>query len=217
MGHPGECRALLEALRAHYVVYRFAFSGHAGNPPDEPWSLDALVEDLQRFITANELENPAILGYSLGGYVALRALVNDRIACSQLFTIGTKWHWDAAVSDGEIAKLDADRIAEKAPQVAALWETVHAPADWKVMLAYARRFVETMPGEGFSSKQLREVSMPVHIAVGDADRFVTRDESEAIARQLPNAHFAFIADTPHPIERLNIEAYFRAIGLPLPV
>lgn len=207
LGHQDECLPLLEALSAKYEVFRFNFSGHGGDPLREEWSVELFAADLRAFIKANAIENPVILGYSLGGYVALYAILNLHIPCKKLYTIGTKWFWDEAVSAGEVAKLNADKIAEKVPQLAEKWSVIHAPNDWRKLLDFCKAFIVKMPAVAFSQAQLNSVQVPVVVSVGDMDKFVTSEESVQVANSLPFGNYNVIPDTPHPIEKLNIAGF----------
>lgn len=43
------------------------------------------------------------------------------------------------------------------------------------------------------------------IGVGDSDNMVTREETQHIAKMIPNAEFYLLENTIHPIDKLNIE------------
>ncbi len=207
IGHQDECLPLLDTLSAKYEVFRFNFSGHGGNPLREEWSIELFAADLRAFIKENAIENPVILGYSLGGYVALYAILHFQIPCEKLYTIGTKWFWDEAICAGEVAKLNAEKIAEKVPQLAEKWAAIHAPNDWRTLLDYCKAFILKMPAVAFTQEQLSRVQVPVVISVGDMDKFVTLEESVHIANSLLQGECYTIPETPHPIEKLNIDGF----------
>lgn len=62
----------LEAFSDEYTAVAYDLRGHGRtvNPHDRPYSIGQLVEDLDAFITALDLDQPVLCGVSMGGMVA---------------------------------------------------------------------------------------------------------------------------------------------------
>jgi pimeloyl-[acyl-carrier protein] methyl ester esterase len=79
--------SLASRLAASHRVLRPDLRGHGRSTPG-PFSLEALVDDLVALLDAHRLERAALLGWSLGGQVALAAAPRLRGRLSALVLIG---------------------------------------------------------------------------------------------------------------------------------
>lgn len=62
---------ITEVLEKEYEVHAFTFAGFGEVPPIKfPW-LPRIKEDIEAYITENDLENPVVIGHSLGGTLGL--------------------------------------------------------------------------------------------------------------------------------------------------
>jgi len=68
--HGGLFAPLLPALARHHRVHVVDLPGHGHSDPIEPWTVDAIVAALARAF-ADEPEPLAMMGWSLGGVIAL--------------------------------------------------------------------------------------------------------------------------------------------------
>ena len=63
---------VIDALQEHYHLYQVDLRGHGDSgKPETGYALDAFVADLDAILSALELEQPRILGHSLGAVIAL--------------------------------------------------------------------------------------------------------------------------------------------------
>ena len=96
--HGGLFAPLLPALARHHRVHVVDLPGHGHSDPIEPWTVDAIVAALVRAF-ADEPEPLAVMGWSLGGVIALHwALAQPRrirklalVATSPRFVAGDAW------------------------------------------------------------------------------------------------------------------------------
>lgn len=65
-----------QLAQAGYRVYALDSRGQGSNPPLEEYHYHDMATDLREFITAKELKQPAVFGWSDGGIVALMTEVN---------------------------------------------------------------------------------------------------------------------------------------------
>jgi len=66
-GHAHSWDAFAEAMQPRYHVYALDQRGHGDSAWTDDYSADAMVEDVQRFVTALGLKKFALLGLSMGG------------------------------------------------------------------------------------------------------------------------------------------------------
>jgi esterase len=55
----------------HYRVFTVDQRNHGQSPHDDGFSYPLMVEDLREFIDTHQLENPIVIGHSMGGKVAM--------------------------------------------------------------------------------------------------------------------------------------------------
>jgi pimeloyl-ACP methyl ester carboxylesterase len=202
----------LEPLRKHLQkqklnVLSFNFFGHGGEPfHDEGFGIKIFCWQLQNFIRANELQKPAVFGYSMGGYVALRLAYKFPDLLGDIITLGTKFDWTPETARKEAAMLDAVKIETKVPAFAESLKDLHGANDWKELLAKTAEMLKALGKEPLlTEKEFAEIENKVTICLGDHDNMVNREESESAAGALPNGKFMLLENTPHPIEKVKPE------------
>lgn len=185
----------------------FNFFGHGGEPfHDEGFGIKIFSWQLQNFIRANNLQKPAVFGYSMGGYVALRLAYKYPHFLGDIITLGTKFNWTPESAKKEASMLNPDKIEEKVPAFADSLKQQHAPNNWRELLANTVDMMKTLGKEPLlTEKELAGIKNKVTVCLGDKDNMVTREESEAAAKALANGKFVLLENTPHPIEKVDAE------------
>jgi pimeloyl-ACP methyl ester carboxylesterase len=203
LGSIAQFNALKAKLSSHFNVYGFTFSGHGGVARQAEFSVPQFVQELNTYIKANALEKPAIFGYSMGGYVALRASA-EGLEFSAIVTLGTKLHWSPEGAAVEIQQLQPDLIEEKVPAFAAQQAALHAPLDWKTVMRDTADLMIALGNKPLlDTTQFARISCPVHCLRGDKDRMVGPGECAWAVAHIPDARYTELTDTPHPIERVD--------------
>lgn len=172
--------------------------GH-GARPDAPYTLDAFAD------TAREAlgDGGDLIGYSLGGYVALATAIACPDAVRRVVTIATKLAWTPAVAAAEAGRLDPDRLAAKAPAFVAALDALHTGSSAAVL----RRTAAFLLGLGDAPPlALERVRCPVLVVVGEVDNLVTLAECEDAVRRLPDGRLAVLPGTGHQYERMDSAA-----------
>ena len=114
------------------------FSGHGGRAfLGAPFSIKLFSEDVLNFMEENKIERANVLGYSMGGYVALNLARHFPGKLLKIITLATKFHWDEATAAREIQMLNPDKIEMKVPGFAEILKNRHSPNDWKEVLRQA--------------------------------------------------------------------------------
>ncbi len=201
----------LELLRRELMsngreVYVLNFSGHGGKPfSQQGFGIDVFANDVISFMDENEIRKADIFGYSMGGYVAIWMAHRFPGRVEKIITLGTKFDWDPASAQKEVAKMNADKIVEKIPAFARILETRHAPNDWKELLGRTKDMMLSLGEKPMITQELaKKLSNRILILLGDLDDMADRAFSQTIASEFPNGKFKLLIDTPHPIEKVNI-------------
>jgi esterase len=103
-------------LGAHYKVYSVDLRNHGQSPHSDEFDYVSMVQDLSEFINTNQIQNPVLIGHSMGGKAAMNfALANqDMLSKLIVFDIAPK-SYDLehyAIAEG-LKAIPVDRIASR--------------------------------------------------------------------------------------------------------
>jgi pimeloyl-ACP methyl ester carboxylesterase len=163
--------------------------------------MDSLAQQL---ITGMQDEKALVVGYSMGGYVALTAAAIEPELFEGVMTLGTKFDWSADTLEKELKQLRPDKIREKVPQLAKILEERHGAAWPQQAEATANMMLHLSARYRDIESTWTGMQKPVRLMLGDQDKMVTLEETNRVWTILPNAIVKVIANTPHPIERVDI-------------
>jgi pimeloyl-ACP methyl ester carboxylesterase len=188
-------------------VFVFDFPGHGGKEiPKEKFSMKLFAESVLEFLDQNKIEKIDFFGYSMGGYVALYLARHYPERVGRIFTLGTKLRWTEDIATKEVKLLDPEKISEKIPAFAKSLQERHSPEDWKMVL---KKTAEMMIALGknpeLSDTDFKKVENKILLTLGDRDNMVTSEETMQVCTMLPNGSFEIIAETPHPIEQVDVK------------
>lgn len=205
IGAADQLETLANELKEQYDVRVLNFSGHGGSENGKPFGIANFADEVLAYMDKEGLQQVSIFGYSMGGYVALYLAKQHPDRVAHIVTLATKFHWDEATAAKEAQMLDAEKIAAKVPAFAAALEKRHAPNDWKQVLAQTKDMLTAMGNNNpLSLDDYKEIVQPVSVCIGDRDKMVTLDETVAVYKTLPNAQFAVVPNTHHPIEQAQL-------------
>ncbi len=206
IGARDQLEPLADSLKDKYIVHSFNFSGHGGTPFQESsFSIPYFANNVLGYLQQNNIEEVAIFGYSMGGYVAMYLARYYPQIISKIITLATRFYWDKTVAEKEIKMLDANTILEKVPTFAKQLEKRHLPNDWKTVLEKTKEMLLQL-GRNNTLKpgDYADISIPCLLLLGDKDKMITLDETVAVQQALPNAEFKLLPDIVHPIEQVDI-------------
>jgi pimeloyl-ACP methyl ester carboxylesterase len=205
LGHSGHFDALAEKLSPHFKVHTFDFIGHGASPlSDEPLTIDTYVQQLQAYCDRMQLQQPYIFGYSMGGYVALCYAARNPGGIGSVLTLATKFAWTPEGAAREAQMLQPDKIMEKVPQFAQQLAAMHGSEKWRLLLPEVAHLMQKLGDRPLlQATELQAISAPVQLMVGDRDAMVTLEETKETAKLLPNARWAVLPGTKHPLEQVR--------------
>ncbi|MBS1661635.1 MAG: alpha/beta fold hydrolase [Bacteroidetes bacterium] len=205
LGASDQLRKLAAELEQDYTVHLLDFSGHGAQPfPDQPWSIPLFADEVLAYMDKNKLPQVSIFGYSMGGYVGLYLARHRGERIHQLAALATKFHWDPETALKETQKMNPKKVLEKVPTFAQALEQRHQQKDWKEVL---KRTADLMTSLGenppLTPEDYTATTTPTLVLLGDRDRMVSLEETVAAYQGLPNAQFAVLPATSHPIEQVD--------------
>ena len=205
IGAAVQLKPLGELLAEQFNVHTLNFEGHGGRAINGNYAIDRFVTNLIDFLDENNLKKVSIFGYSMGGYVALKAAASFPERIEAIVTMGTKFQWDPETANKEVRMLKPEKIEEKVPQFARQLQMLHSPLDWKeVLKGTAQMMMDLGNGAGLKDEEIQSVDIPVLIGIGEKDQMVSIDESKRIAELLPKGKLMVFETFEHPIDKVDL-------------
>lgn len=207
IGAKDQMQPLAECCSPAFMVHMFNFSGHGGGPmPADAFSFPLFATEVLDYLDRHQISSVNIFGYSMGGYVAMYLAKHFPGRVQKVMTLATKFYWDEKIAEKEINMLNANFISETLPIFARQLAQRHAPNDWKQVLDKTKIMLLDLGRTNcLELKDYGGIQTPCLLMLGDKDKMVTKEETEAVYKALPNASMHILPDTSHPIERINLD------------
>ena len=144
---------------------------HGRSPAaDRPMRFETMADDIAALIRSLGLERAAIMGFSLGGAVALRTAIQHPEVVERLVLVSTVfkrtgWYPEMRASMDAMGPETADFLMQS-PMYQAYQQLAPRVEDWPVLV---RQLVEALKIDYDWSADIPGLSMPVMLVVGDAD------------------------------------------------
>lgn len=206
LGSTSQLEPLKEKLQGRgKEVFMLNFSGHSGVPFRGSFGIEIFTDDVLAFLHKQNLNQVDVFGYSMGGYVAVWLVWKHPERVGRIVTLGTKFDWSLESAEKEVRKLNAEKILEKVPAFARILEHRHAPNDWKELLRKTRDMMLDLGSKPLLAEEnLKTIQHNILICLGDQDDMADRKYSEQVADWLPKGAFQLLENTPHPIEKVDL-------------
>jgi pimeloyl-ACP methyl ester carboxylesterase len=202
----GQYRAIIPDSRGH---------GFSNNPSGE-LSYPQFAADVAAFVAALKLDAPVLVGWSMGGFVAIEVNVRYPGTAGALVAGGVAMAVPAAadVAMRELyaidrtGEVDLDRFAHQRPDLVAMMEQSHGSGRWQTLLQqYAAMDATYRLPEGgqqiWTAAQLGQIEERVLIMAADRDEFIALEGAVDTFRHLRHGELAVLPDATHlaPWER----------------
>ena len=197
---------LRDELSKQFDVYSFHFPGHGSSDPVESFSIVSFAKATADFIETHQLKNLHVFGYSMGGYVAVYLELIYPGTFQKIITLGTKYEWNEEIALKETKMLRPDIIEQKIPAFAQQLANRHGAMEWKnVLHKTSAMLLDLGLHPLLSHTALQKVVCPTLVLLGEKDTMVSIEETKNAAAALVNGAYEFLADTPHPIEQIDLK------------
>jgi pimeloyl-ACP methyl ester carboxylesterase len=208
LGAKTQFTPLVERLQ-DFKCHTLDFEGHGKSElRSKSFRIENFAEQCAEVIQSIAQEPMRIIGYSMGGYVALWLATHKPELVHSIITLGTKFAWSSATSEKEVAMLDANMIRQKVPAYANELERRHTAYGWENVLAYtADMMLDLGNNPRLNSDILSKVKCPVRLGVGDRDSMVSITETMEVYKQIPDAELYVLPRTKHPLEQVPLDRF----------
>jgi pimeloyl-ACP methyl ester carboxylesterase len=193
---------LADTFDVHYLTYK----GHDGkNPGKYNFSIEFFSNDVVNYMREHKLHKASLIGYSMGGYVALFLARYQPELVNRVVTIGTKLSWSPPLAAVEISKLNADTITEKWPHYAEELQRLHGAKNWKVVLQNTADMMYQMGQHApLTDYDLSRLSQIVLLTTGEKDDAATPEEMIKYGQSMPKGLPHVFPGMPHPLHKMDI-------------
>jgi pimeloyl-ACP methyl ester carboxylesterase len=174
-----------------------------------------LAESVRDFLIEHQFHQVDIIGYSLGGYVALELAVLDEALTRSIVAHAMKFYWTQEAVEESLGELYPATIQTRSAKGFAALERVHAKNTIERTLSQCRSLVSSFRERHLTSEDIREAGVPLLLSVGDRDELVPMRETQRLYDEvgMELASLAVHANTPHPFHKLPNEAFARSVNI----
>lgn len=204
----------MESLRGDCRVVAYDVRGHGeSDAGDEAFSIELFVQDLLELMDALNIRKAMLCGFSMGGYIALNAVINYPDRFNALVLSDTSCMADTpegrenrlkaieslrengkkAYADGSIEKLFApESLRTKREEIAAVKEMILATPQQTIV-----KTLHSLRERRETCSRLPEVSVPVLILVGKEDAITPPSAAELMHKKLKGSRLCVIEHAGH--------------------
>lgn len=213
LGASQQFDGLSATLSEQYSIHQFNFYGHGRTDyPSEGISIATYAQQLLDYIHVNNLAPVAVFGYSMGGYVALTAALQQPDAFFRILTLATKFNWTPETAAKEMKMLDAKVMQEKIPAYVEQLKILHGEPGWEQLLTGTAALMQNLGHHPpLTDQTLKSITIPVRVMVGEQDTMVSVEETNAVFKSLPRGSMAILPGVKHPLEKVDSEVLVQAI------
>jgi pimeloyl-ACP methyl ester carboxylesterase len=165
------CAPLLPALSANHRVIAVDLQAHGRTADIErPMRLELMADDVAALIRQLGLDKADVMGYSLGGGVALQTAIRHPDRVRKLVLVSTPfrrdgWYPEVLAGMAQVGPQAAEPM-KQTPLYALYASLAPRPEDWPVLLA---KLGELLQRDYDWTAEVKALPMPVLLVAGDAD------------------------------------------------
>jgi pimeloyl-ACP methyl ester carboxylesterase len=161
----------VELLAAEHRVIGVDLQSHGRSPAaDRPMVFETMADDIAALMTELKLEHAAIMGFSLGGAVALRTAIQHPRLVDRLVLVSTVfkrsgWHPEMTAGMDAMGPQTAEPL-KHSPMYEAYVQIAPRKEDWPLLVT---QLTTALKIDYDWSADVARLPMPVMIVAGDAD------------------------------------------------
>jgi len=172
-----------------------------------------LAENVRSLLEHLNIYSVDIIGYSLGGYVALEL---SRIAPSMVHSIvshAMKFYWtDGAISES-LVQLDIQKLKARSQRGFEILSEMHSTNGLEMAIDTMRSVIQHFEEEQLREADILKILSPLLLSVGDRDELVSLQEITKLyqSQASKKTFLAIHPNSPHSISKLDIGSFTFAV------
>ena len=207
-GYIDEFSSLIDKLSKNYQVICLATRGHGKSEVGRtPYTYQQRANDAYQLLQHLQLSKVLVIGFSDGGYSALKLAALYPEAVQKVVAMGVGD--DPEIKDREPYNYTSERLlAESGSFFQSRLALMPEPNRWEESLQYGNHLYN----EDFLSRETFEkIQCPVLLMNGENDQYSTVDALVTAYQAIPNAHLSIIPKCDHVIFFCNFEAVWESM------
>ncbi len=209
----------LNALRDSFTVLVPDLPGHGLSSPGKDYRLTALADDLNQWMAGLKLQQVRLLGWSLGGQIALRMAGSDPQRLSRLLLVATTPRflagpdWSHGLAATRLRLLQRDLKRRPAATLSSFFDSQFGPRE--IDAERRNQLHRTVSAAVFAAQpdalqgglkilaetdlrsELAGVKLPVLVQQGGVDAIIPEGAGRFLAENLPQAHLFLQPELGH--------------------
>ncbi len=204
---------LMRALQEHFFVMAFDLAGHgASSDFPTPSSLAKLgIAQVEAVMNYYGVSQTALLGFSMGGTIALHTALHLEERLSRLILVGVNTTWDASTIRSAAHRIDPGFITKMAPAWAERLNREHGASRWQTLALQLRNGIEAYAAHTPTPAQLTTLTLPTLVCAGDHDRIYPLDHTLNLYRALPNSQLLIFPNVEYDLRQINPRWFAQAL------
>lgn len=204
----------------NFSVYAVDLRNHGSSPHHKEFNYNVLAADVFELLEAEQIENPILMGHSLGGKTAMRFALNypEKISSLIVVDIAPRYYpphhqqileglfaVDVSLikSRGEAEKILSEKIPETGTRQFLLknlyWKNKEQ-LDWKFSLPFIAEGIENV-GEEIASEKTFE--KPTLFIAGEKSKYIHASDASDITKLFPQSEVIIAPDAGHWVHADN--------------
>jgi len=202
-------------LAKNWMTIAVELQGHGHTADvDRPLTFEQLAKDTAALLRQLKIENADVVGYSIGGGVALQIAMRYPDLVRKLVVIGTTYNNQGLVPGLTLVfrTMKPEDVPEEFHE--AYERTAPDPKHWPTLVAKVMKL--GLESRGWRPEEIQSIKAPGLVMIGDSD-IVRPEHAVQMFRLLPHAQLAILPGSDHflPMQRSDwavsmIEAFLNA-------
>jgi pimeloyl-ACP methyl ester carboxylesterase len=186
------------------------FPSHGESPVDfEGLSIGRLAGDVLALLDWLGIEQVDIIGYSMGGYVAIVMASKASGRVRSIVSHAMKFYWTPEAIQSTLADLDPDLLRSRSQRGFDALSAMHAECGLERTISLTRSLIADFSRWQLSEEMVRATGIPILLSAGDRDELVSLPEIVDLYGALDPklAALMILPNTPHPFHHLPLESF----------
>jgi len=199
LGCSSHWRSVTELLSGDFEIHCPDFPEHGnGKVHTGSYTLSDLTRFIEDYVSENELRDYILIGYSMGGYAALKFASGKPQHLKGLITIATKMNWSETIAENEIANINQ----EKLQPILLKLQSEHG-SNWPALIGNTHSILRSIGKSPLSNEELCGIDVPLFVLRGERDKMVSAEECSMLSEIVSGSEYMELEGQGHLLERMD--------------